>query len=402
MKVLYIDGDGPWGGASRSLFEAVNQMKTLGVNPHFIVTKGSASEQYRKLTNEVITTFGITRFDNTKYSYYRGFRWLIILRELINLPFTVSAIYQARKRWKDIELIHVNELTEIIPAIIAKLIFKIPVITHSRSLFRHNEQSIRFKWIRKMALRYLSLVVAIDESVKETLPKELNVKVVHNSFTPKYATEPDVEFLKKLDILDVSKFKLGFVGNLLYGKGLVELVEAANLLKKNGVSLDIIIVGESIRQLKGLKAFVLKLIGLSQNLKEELDQKVIEYKLQDTFHMLGSTFDIQPVYERFDVLCFPSHFDAPGRPIFEAAFSEKPSIAAINNPKHDTLIPFETGLAIPPRDIQKLADAILYFVKNPSEVKRMGTNAKELAIENFTPITNAKLIYGEYCRLLNK
>lgn len=402
MKVLYIDGDGPWGGASRSLFEAVNQLKLKKVEPHFIVTQGSASEQYKKLTTEVITTFGITRFDNTKYSHYRGFRWLIIFREIINLPFTISAILKARKKWSDIDLIHVNELTEIIPAIIAKKVFKVPVVIHSRSLFRYNEKSIRFRWIRKMVMRNVSSVISIDESVKSTLPSEFNIRVIHNSFTPKEADKPDVEFQKKIDSLDPIKFKLGFVGNLLYGKGLVELIEATKLIREKGVSLDVIIVGDSIRNIRGVKAFCLKLIGLSQNIKEELEQKIKEYNLEDSFHLMGSTFDIQPIYERFDVLCFPSHFDAPGRPIFEAAFSNKPSIAAINNPQRDTLIPFETGLSIPPKNIEKLAESILYCLKHPNEVSRMGNNARLLAEQNFTPSVNAKLLYDEYTTIIKK
>ena len=59
-----------------------------------------------------------------------------------------------------------------------------------------------------------------------------------------------------------------------------------------------------------------------------------------------------------DVLCFPSHYDAPGRPIFEAAFFGVPSIVAVRNPRPDTLVDGETGLAIRPHDADELAEAI--------------------------------------------
>ncbi len=402
MKVLYIDGDGPLGGASRSLYELVSHLKPLGVRPYILVTRGTVVPYYSELAEEIITTYGLTRFDNTKYSHYRGVRWLIVLRELLRLPSTISSIYKAKSKWKDIDLIHVNELTEIIPAIIVKKLFKVPVVVHSRSLFWNEEKSTRFKWIKKMVLKYVDLVIPIDESVQSTLPAEFNTYVVHNSFTPKYAKKSDVEFIEKIDKLNKQKFRVGFVGNLLHGKGLMEIIEAARILKSKNLNIDFIIVGDEIRNIKGIKAFVLKIIGLSQSLRDEMIQKINEYELNDMFHLLGSTYDIQPIYERFNVLCFPSHFDAPGRPIFEAAFSGIPSIAAINNPKEDTFIHMKTGIAIPPRDFNKLADAIEYMVLNPEETNRMGLNAKELAVKNFSPATNAQHVINQYKRLITK
>jgi glycosyltransferase involved in cell wall biosynthesis len=402
MKVLYIDGDGPLGGASRSLYELVNQLKPLGVRPYILVARGTVVSYYSKLAEEIITTYGLTRFDNTKYSHYRGVRWIIVLRELLRLPFTLTSIFKVYKNWRDIDLIHVNELTEIIPAVIAKKLFKVPIIVHSRSLFWNEPLSTRFRWIKKMVLKHIDLIIPIDESVQSTLPKEFNTYVVHNSFTPKYSKNSDNLFIQKIDSLSKDTFKVGFVGNLLHGKGLIEIIEAAKILNDKKLKIDFIIVGDEIRNVKGLKALILKSIGLSQSLKNEMIQKIREYKLEKSIHLMGSTYNIQPIYERFDVLCFPSHFDAPGRPIFEAAFSGIPSIAAINNPKPDTFIHMKTGMAIPPRDHLKLADAIEYMASNPEQTKLMGKYAKELAIKNFTPSTNAKQVLEQYNKLLNR
>ena len=155
MKVLYIDGDGPLGGASRSLYELVSHLKPLGVKPYILVTRGNVVPYYSELAEEIITTYGLTRFDNTKYSHYRGVRWLIIFRELLRLPSTIISIYKAKQMWKDIDLIHINELTEIIPAIIVKKLFNVPVVIHSRSLFWNEEKSKRFRWIKKTVLKYI-------------------------------------------------------------------------------------------------------------------------------------------------------------------------------------------------------------------------------------------------------
>ena len=42
IRVLYIDGDGPFGGASRSLFEAVRALPDGTVAPYFVASRGTA------------------------------------------------------------------------------------------------------------------------------------------------------------------------------------------------------------------------------------------------------------------------------------------------------------------------------------------------------------------------
>ena len=86
--------------------------------------------------------------------------------------------------------------------------------------------------------------------------------------------------------------------------------------------------------------------------------------------------------------------------MFEAAFSSVPSIVSVNNPRADTLVHGETGLAIPAQNPPKLAEAILYFADNPGEVQRMGANAKRLAESNFDPATNARKLLAVYTRVI--
>jgi glycosyltransferase involved in cell wall biosynthesis len=117
---------------------------------------------------------------------------------------------------------------------------------------------------------------------------------------------------------------------------------------------------------------------------------------------MGPTIDIQRVYDRIDVITFPSHYDAPGRPVFEAAFFSVPSIVAVENPLPDTLVHGETGLAIPGRNPQKLAEAIMRFADYPDDVRRMGANARELAERNFCPDTNARKLLAIYKRVVQR
>jgi len=400
MRVLYIDGVGPFGGSARSLFEAVRALKNGGVKPYFLVSNGTALDYYGQVAEEYVATRGLTRFDNTHYSHYQGVRWLVLLRELFHLPFTLLAIRKAHRKWQGkIDLIHVNEVTEIIPGLLAKRLFKVPMVVHIRSPQWANMQARRSRWLYGKLKKSANAVIAINETTRATMPAELDIDVIQNSFTPKKSPNPDPVMVAKLDKLRPGSLKVGFVGNVQVSKGILEMVEAAKLLKAQGADVEFVVVGGHTRVDKGLRGWLLSKAGLVQDVVEELEQLIKQYGLEDSFHLLGATGDIQCVYERLDVIAFPSHFDAPGRPVFEAAFSAVPSIVCVSKPLADTLVHNETGLAIPARDPVALAEAIRHFEKDRNEVKRMGSQAQKLAVDNFEPARNASRLHDIYKRI---
>jgi glycosyltransferase involved in cell wall biosynthesis len=400
MRVLYICGVGPFGGASRSLYEAVKALPKESVEAYFIGVHGSALTLYKEVATDLVATIGMTRFDNSRYSHYRGMRWVVLLRELWYLPFTLVAILRAKLRWGHVDVIHGNEIMGIVPLLIAKRVFRAPIVVHVRSLVRVEERSRRCKWLSARLVHDADAVIAIDNNVRATLPAEAEVDVIHNSFSFKQTSHPDQEIVRKLKTLRSSSLKVGFSGNLQQCKGLFDLLEAAKIVRAADRDVEFIIVGGGTSADRGLKAWVLGKLGLSQAVKSTLTEAISRSGLSDSFHLLGHTREIQYLYENIDVLCFPSHLDAPGRPVFEAAFFSVPSITAVTNPRPDTLVPGETGLAVPGEDPAKLAEAILYFADNRGEIQRMGANAKRLAEKNFKPDTNAAKLLGVYRRVL--
>jgi len=402
LKILYIDGDGPMGGASRSLYEAVSRLVGLGVSPYFLISSGTASEFYKKVSSNLVETRGMAKFDNTRYGYYRGVRWLIVLREIYYIPFMLAALLRAKREWKHVDIIHVNEFVYILPALLAKWLFRAPLVVHVRALARNQKHSKRVRLLNWVFGKYVDKVVAIDGNVRNTLHPALPVEIINNSFSTVNSANPAREFVDRFAALDEESLKVGFVGNLHLSKGVVEIVEAAKLLRESSRKIDFVLVGGITIEDKGLKAWVLSRLGFAQNFGSEIKRMIIDNGLEDSLHLMGPTLDIKYVYDRLDVLLFPSHFDAPGRPVFEAGFSSVPSVVAAENPTPDTFIPNETGLAIPARNPQALADAIAFLYDNPEERVRMGRNANELARQNFMPDTNAKKLLTIYKSILAK
>ncbi|MBI5720033.1 MAG: glycosyltransferase family 4 protein [Burkholderiales bacterium] len=399
LRVLYVDAVGPFGGASRSLFEAVRALEPGAVQARFVMQRGTAGQYYAQVASDLIATRGLTRFDNTRYSHYRGLRWLVPLREIAYLPYSVAALVRAKLRWGEVDLIHVNEVLDIVPGLIARALFDAPMVVHVRSLQRTDERSWRTRWVNRRLRQSAAAVIAIDENTRATLPADLRVDVIHNSFTPRRPAERDTALERRLATLRPGSLKVGFVGNLHAAKGLVDLLEAARLLRAQGHDVEFLVVGGVTIPDRGLKAWLLACAGLAQNIESDVHTRVREHGLQQDFHLLGHTHDIQAVYERMDVIAFPSYFDAPGRPVFEAAFSGVPCIVCVDHPRPDTVVPGETGLTVPAGDPRALAGAIAHFAQQRSEVRRMGANARELAERNFVPARNAARLLGVYERV---
>lgn len=398
IRVLYVDGVGPFGGASRSLYEAIRSLPSGSVEGYFVAADGTALEYYRKLAKDVVVTRGLTRFDNTQYSHYRGVRWLVLLREAFHLPYTLASIVRAKRRWRSIDVIHVNEVTEIIPGLVARLIFRAPMIVHVRSPQNNVVRSKRSKLIRSILRSQAVMVIAIDETVRSSLPQDINVEVLHNSFS-RASDRPDPVFKERLDkTLTDGLFTVGYVGSLHASKGIMDLVEAAKIVCDKRRDIQFAIVGGMTDNDRSLRSRALAALGLAQNIGSDVVNKISEYGIGTNFHLLGPTCDISVAYDAFDVLAFPSHLKAVGRPVFEAAFARVPSIVAVEDPKPDTLVHGETGLSVPEKSPKALADAICYLADNRIKSAKMGQSARLLAEKNFNPVLNSARLLEIYRR----
>lgn len=395
IHVLYIHHSGAFGGASRSLLEMIGALPAGEVIPHLITPKGTVAEMALQQGIPVIESGGIAQFDCTRFGYYHGLRWLILLRELWYIPHTVIAMLRAKFLWSGIDLVHVNELTALLAIVLAKVIFGKPVIVHVRSVQKSEGIVLRRRLRDFVVRRCVQRVVAIDETVRRCLPESFHAEVVHNGLALRRisvnGSQSTVEFLSG------DRFKVAMVGNLLPMKGVYEFADAARICAARGLDIDFVIVGDNVRTLTGIFGWLIKCLGLAKDVKADINAFVEKHALQGRIHLLGFTPDIQSVYERISVLCFPSDLDAAGRPVFEAAFFHVPSIVAIDHPPNDAVIDGETGLRIKPKDANSLANAIEYLYRNPQERKRLGERAFAIATENFDIHTNAARMFEIYC-----
>jgi glycosyltransferase involved in cell wall biosynthesis len=394
MRILYLHPAAGFGGASKSLIELFRELHAAGINGDIITPRGSASGAFQDAGMTVIRVPGLSQFDNTQYGHYRGLRWLILLRELWYLPWSVLALWRVRKRSYDV--IHANEITLLPLAVIAKAMIRAPLVVHVRSVQFSPNRTLRSRWINGLLARHADAVVAIDHTVARTLDERLSVSIVHNSISmPADAGQEG-------DVPRRGPLRLGIFGVLIPAKGVRQLIEAVQIVKAQGVEVECWIAGENVRSVSGLKAWLLKLFGFARDVRSELEAPVANYGLEREVKFLGLVKDIRSLYRQIDVLCFPSHLNAAGRPVFEAALFGVPSVVAIRDPLPDAILHEETGLAISEPLPELIADAILRFARDEPFRARLGRQAKAWAGEVFSLERNARAMSAIYSGLVDR
>jgi glycosyltransferase involved in cell wall biosynthesis len=390
MRVLYLHPFGAYGGATKSLSEMVAALPPGSVRGTAITPSGVAERALRAAGLETVAVLGFAQWDDTRYGHYRGLRWLILLRELAYSPATILALWQVRGK-PPFDLIHCNEVTALLPALLAKRLLRTPLVVHVRSLQRTSGRGRISLWLQRRLREGADAVVAIDEAVRRSLPSDLPVSVIHNGMR-----DPGVPAAGVRE----GPLRVAIVGVLHRAKGVHEFVAAARLLRDRGVHVRFIVVGENIRSLTGLRGRLLRAFDFAHDVRGELEAYVAQHGLQQTVEFTGFVSDIGTVYRTSDVLCFPSHLDAPGRPVFEAALFGLPSIVAMRNPTSDVVVPDRTGLCIDEPTPAAIADAIQALARDRTRLTQMGSEARRMALARFESSRTAESMLALYRQVL--
>ena len=386
ISVLFLHASGAFGGASKSLCELLAGMPADSVDAVILCPHGSAAAQFRRTGARVEAISGVPKWDHTRFSYYRGLRWLLLLREAAYFATAWLAVRRLRRQI-EVDLVHANDITLLPFAERVAELFGVPLIVHARSLQNDTPGLRRTRWRTAGLLRSKARVIAIDETVRRSLPAEVAVQVIHNGLRipPQAALPPAAR-----------KFRVAIIGVLLRLKGVFEFVAAAEICRARGLDVEFWIVGENVREVRGLRGRLLSWLGFAEDVRAGLEQEIRARGLEPQVKLLGFVEDVASIYRQIDVLCFPSYLDAAGRPVFEAAWFGVPSVVAVREPLPDTIAHGESGLCIAASTAEALAEAIIRLHADPAERRRLGEGAMRLARKYFDQEQNSRQVLELY------
>ncbi|MDC1236526.1 glycosyltransferase family 4 protein [Pelagibacteraceae bacterium] len=158
-----------------------------------------------------------------------------------------------------------------------------------------------------------------------------------------------------------------FASRLLLDKGVYDFVSAARLLKKRKVQARFFLAGDlDTQNPKGINM---------EDLKKIREEGCVE--------ILGYQKDIPSLYSRSHIICLPSYREGLPKTLLEAAAASRAVVTTDVPGCRDAIIPNITGLLVPVRDSEALANAIQDLIKHPEKRKIMGKAGRELAKKEF-------------------
>jgi glycosyltransferase involved in cell wall biosynthesis len=178
--------------------------------------------------------------------------------------------------------------------------------------------------------------------------------------------------------VDLSKFSrfvepegihtICFAARLLRDKGLYDLLSAARILRARGVNARFWVAGEPDPR---------NSTGLSE-------QEVLKISEEGILELLGYQKDIPALYADSHIICFPSFYgEGIPKTLIEAAAAGRPIVTTDHPGCRDTVISGVSGLLVPIKSPEKLADALQWLIEHPKERVEMGKAGRRFAEHEF-------------------
>jgi glycosyltransferase involved in cell wall biosynthesis len=157
---------------------------------------------------------------------------------------------------------------------------------------------------------------------------------------------------------------------MLWDKGVAQFVEAARILKSEGVQARFALVGEPDSENPAAIP--------QEQLEIWHESGEIEWwGLQDSRNMPS-------VLARSHIVCLPSYREGIPRILIEAAASGRPIVTTDAPGCRELVRPGVNGIIVPSRDSSSLAGALRFLIEHPAERVAMGANNRQIAVQEFS------------------
>lgn len=286
-------------------------------------------------------------------------------RALVVVP---KAAYAARRMVElDVDHLHAHYATH--PALLAYVVHLLSGIPYSFTVHAHDLYVERPMLGEKVAAA--SFVVAISEFNRRMLidlygsTAAERVVVVHcgidpTLFRPRAQREPG------------EVFTIACVASLAGYKGQRYLIDACDMLRKQGIPFQCLLVGEGED-------------------RPHLEAQIRRLGLTDHVRLLGAQprHKVSELLQQVDVLALPSVVMPNGKmegipvALMEALAAEIPVVATAISGIPELVRDGETGLLVPERNAAALAEALLRLYTNRDLGRRLATAGRQLVLREF-------------------
>jgi glycosyltransferase involved in cell wall biosynthesis len=298
---------------------------------------------------------------------------------LIVNAFRLSRIARKEK----IELIHVNDLYNLLPVVHRLFGGTTPYISHIRFLPDRFPKPLFDFWL-KLHLRYAGKIITVSHAVMRQLSGQPNIIVIHDElpFEERYP-----QILNPVTATRMRTFL--YLSNFIQGKGQNFALEAFAKIHSQIPNWRLRFVGGDM--------------GLKKNraYRSELQNMAKELGIFEETAWLGFTEDVEREYKDADVVLNFSESESFSITCLEALFFGRPVIATDSGGPAEIIEHNQTGLLVANGSIEAIAYAMLDLAKNDELRQVMRNKARQSVRSKFSIENTSYRVRSVYRYILN-
>jgi glycosyltransferase involved in cell wall biosynthesis len=245
------------------------------------------------------------------------------------------------------------------------------------------------RMIENLSNRSLHRAIAVSKATREawverTGMDENKVDVIYNGIDlSRFATTVDTQKLKREQGINETDRVIGIPARLHPMKGHHYLIEAIPMVQRHIPHLKVLLIGEG-------------------PLRAKITAQIKDAGLENTCLLLGHRSDIVEWMHVFDIGILPSvSLETFGLALVEMMACRKAIVATRFSGIPEVVVDGETGLLIPPKNPQALAEAVITLLKDPQRCQQMGEKGRQRAEQYFTQDQMLKKTFAFYQGMLN-
>lgn len=278
-------------------------------------------------------------------------------------------------RGRPLRIWHARRNIEMIAGIVLKgLGWPLGLVFTSAAQRRHT-------WITRRLIARMDAVIAASEAAASCL--ERSATVIHHGVDADLY-HPPVDRLAAFAASGLpGKHGIGAFGRVRPQKGTDVFVAAMCRLLPKYPDFTAIVIG--------------RVTVDNQGFADKLKARVAEAGLTDRVRFFGELpiAEVPPWYQRVTIYAFTSRVEGFGLTLLEAMASGVALVAARAGAA-EKVVTDETGVLVPPGDVDALVAALEPLMRDPARAAEMGRRARERAVAAFSVAAEAERILAVY------
>ncbi|MDH4379246.1 MAG: glycosyltransferase family 4 protein [Vampirovibrionales bacterium] len=410
IRVLYLCHDGGLYGAEQSLLQLITHLDHTQVKPFVSIARPGP------LAKVMEAIPGVTVLSHHRVSWVKHAQrhWFQRIGDVIALGINalrrVPPLVQTIKT-NTIQVVHTNSVVSLEGALAVAYCrltgYSVAHVWHIRELFTYPNprfQAVLGAWLMRYGIPLLSQrIIAISQAVIDQFPKRYAWSTSKKATNRSAISDPNtVMVLPNPVLLHISSTKktslphatmphtvrLGFVGRLSPGKGLLTVIQALGLLKNNcSHSVELHLYGKFV----------------DTRAEAEILQTIQQCQVASQVVFHGFT-DPCAIYDTIEALILPSNNEAFGRVLVEAMANGVLCLGANAGAIPELLKPNKTGWlfkADNPADCTtQIALLLEQWRESPQAIEGIRTQAKQHAVTVCNPTRHAENVTRIYQRIV--